>query len=49
MFGILMSLEPAVAALIGVMLLNEVLHAQQWAAIVCIVAASLGSTRRRKV
>jgi inner membrane transporter RhtA len=44
-FGILMSLEPAVAALIGVVLLGEILHAQQWAAIVCIVAASLGSTR----
>lgn len=44
-FGILMSLEPAVAALIGVLLLSELLHAQQWAAIICIVAASLGSTR----
>ncbi|MEU8109325.1 DMT family transporter [Nonomuraea muscovyensis] len=44
-FGILMSLEPAAAALIGVLLLNEILHLQQWAAIVCIVAASLGSTR----
>ncbi|MEV5327829.1 EamA family transporter [Nonomuraea sp. NPDC052634] len=44
-FGILMSLEPAAAALIGVLLLGEILHVQQWAAIVCIVAASLGSTR----
>jgi inner membrane transporter RhtA len=44
-FGILMSVEPAVAAMIGVLLLGEVLHAQQWAAVVCIVAASLGSTR----
>lgn len=44
-FGILMSLEPAVAALIGVLLLSELLHVQQWAAIICIVAASLGSTR----
>jgi inner membrane transporter RhtA len=44
-FGILMSLEPAAAALIGVLLLNEILHLQQWAAIGCIVAASLGSTR----
>ncbi|MFI7107965.1 EamA family transporter [Nonomuraea sp. NPDC050227] len=44
-FGILMSLEPAVAALAGVLVLGEVLHAQQWAAIVCVVAASLGSTR----
>jgi inner membrane transporter RhtA len=46
-FGILMSLEPAVAALIGVLLLGEFLQVQQWAAVVCIVAASLGSTRRR--
>ncbi|MEV4570789.1 DMT family transporter [Nonomuraea sp. NPDC049419] len=44
-FGILMSMEPAAAALIGVLLLGEILHVQQWAAIVCIVAASLGSTR----
>ncbi|GAA3650837.1 DMT family transporter [Nonomuraea antimicrobica] len=44
-FGILMSMEPAVAALVGVLLLSEFLHVQQWAAIVCIVAASLGSTR----
>ncbi|GAA2207961.1 DMT family transporter [Nonomuraea monospora] len=47
-FGILMSLEPAVAALIGVLLLSEILHVQQWAAIICIVAASLGSTRTRE-
>lgn len=45
-FGILMSLEPAAAALIGVLLLGEILGVQQWAAICCIVAASLGSTRR---
>ncbi|MFI7702750.1 EamA family transporter [Nonomuraea sp. NPDC049480] len=45
-FGILMSLEPAVAALIGVLLLGEFLDVLQWAAVVCIVAASLGSTRR---
>ncbi|MEV4475980.1 DMT family transporter [Nonomuraea salmonea] len=44
-FGILMSMEPAAAALIGVLVLGEILHVQQWAAIVCIVAASLGSTR----
>ncbi|GAA4524367.1 MULTISPECIES: EamA family transporter [Nonomuraea] len=44
-FGILMSLEPAAAALIGVLVLSEVLHVQQWVAVVCIVAASLGTTR----
>ncbi|MGP3913388.1 EamA family transporter [Nonomuraea sp. 10N515B] len=47
-FGILMSLEPAVAAMIGLLLLGEILHVQQWAAILCIVAASLGSTRKAK-
>ncbi|MFI7442456.1 EamA family transporter [Nonomuraea indica] len=44
-FGILMSLEPAAAALVGVLVLGELLHLQQWAAILCIVAASLGATR----
>lgn len=44
-FGILMSLEPAVAALVGVVVLSELLQVQQWAAIICIVAASLGATR----
>ncbi|MFD1542922.1 EamA family transporter [Nonomuraea guangzhouensis] len=47
-FGILMSLEPAMAALVGVVVLGEVLHTQQWAAIICIVAASLGTTRATK-
>ncbi|MGI5272167.1 EamA family transporter [Nonomuraea sp. CA-218870] len=44
-FGILMSLEPAAAALMGVLVLGEMLHAQQWTAVICIVAASLGVTR----
>ncbi|MCA2222279.1 EamA family transporter [Nonomuraea aurantiaca] len=47
-FGILMSLEPAAAALVGLLVLSEMLHAQQWAAIICIVAASLGTTRPTK-
>ncbi|HUR01930.1 MAG TPA: EamA family transporter [Nonomuraea sp.] len=47
-FGILMSLEPAMAALVGLVVLGEMLHAQQWAAIICIVAASLGTTRATK-
>ncbi|WP_407940498.1 EamA family transporter [Nonomuraea montanisoli] len=46
-FGILMSLEPAVAAMVGLVVLGEVLHLQQWAAIASIVAASLGATRSR--
>ena len=44
-FSILMSLEPAVAALVGVVLLGEILGARQWLAIGCVVAASIGSTR----
>lgn len=43
-FGILMSLEPAVAALIGFVVLSEALHRPQWIAILCVVAASAGAT-----
>jgi inner membrane transporter RhtA len=42
-FGILMSLEPAIAALFGLVILHESLTAIQCAAIVCVIAASLGS------
>jgi inner membrane transporter RhtA len=44
-FGILMSLEPAVAALVGLLLLGEVLDLREWAAIAAVVIGSLGSTR----
>jgi inner membrane transporter RhtA len=44
-FGILMSLEPAVAALIGLIVLHESLHWSQWIAVLCVVAASAGATR----
>jgi inner membrane transporter RhtA len=44
-FGILMSLEPAMAALIGLVVLGESLHASQWIAVLCVVAASAGATR----
>nr|WP_052477951.1 DMT family transporter [Kibdelosporangium sp. MJ126-NF4] len=44
-FGILMSLEPAVAALVGLVVLQESLHALQWVAVLCVVAASAGATR----
>jgi inner membrane transporter RhtA len=44
-FGILMSLEPAVAALAGLILLREALHWSQWIAVLCVVAASAGATR----
>lgn len=42
-FGIMLSLEPVVAALAGVVVLHESLPAQQWLAIGCIMAASIGS------
>lgn len=44
-FGILMSLEPAMAALIGLIALQESLHVSQWIAVLCVVAASAGATR----
>jgi inner membrane transporter RhtA len=44
-FGILMSLEPAMAALIGLVVLQESLHRSQWIAVLCVVAASAGATR----
>ncbi len=43
-FGLLMSLEPAVAALCGLLFLHERLGALQWLAIAAIVAASAGAT-----
>jgi len=44
-FGILMSLEPAMAALIGLIVLQELLAWSQWIAVLCVVAASAGATR----
>lgn len=43
-FSILMSLEPAVAALSGLILLGEGLTTRQMIAIACVMVASLGST-----
>lgn len=43
-FGILMSLEPAFATLMGILFLSESLMPTQWLAIGCIMAASAGST-----
>jgi inner membrane transporter RhtA len=42
-FGILMSLEPALAALAGFAVLGERLTALQWVAIGCVMLASIGS------
>ncbi|MFB4302883.1 DMT family transporter [Actinomadura sp. NTSP31] len=47
-FGILMSLEPAVAALVGVVVLGEILTGRQWAAIACVIVACAGATRGQK-
>jgi len=44
-FGVLMSLEPAVAALIGLVVLGEILHPVQWLAVLLVVTASAGATR----
>jgi inner membrane transporter RhtA len=42
-FGVLMSLEPAMAALSGMVFLGESLSGIQWAAVLCIMVASGGS------
>ena len=44
-FGIWMSLEPAVAALVGLVVLGEALAARQWLAIACVTVASAGAAR----
>ena len=43
-FGTLMSIEPALGALSGLLFLNEVLSFSQWMAISCIIMASVGAT-----
>jgi inner membrane transporter RhtA len=47
-FSILMSLEPAVAALVAMLLLAEFLSPVQWSAMACVVIASVGATRTGK-
>jgi inner membrane transporter RhtA len=44
-FSILMSLEPAAAALAGMLLLQEFLSPLQWTAVAAVTAASVGATR----
>ncbi|WP_240917046.1 EamA family transporter [Nocardioides sp. HDW12B] len=44
-FGILMSLEPAAAAMAGLLVLSEQLGVREWVAVVCVVVASAGVTR----
>ncbi|CAN5202522.1 EamA family transporter [soil metagenome] len=43
-FGILMSMEPAAAALAGMVVVGEHLLGVQWVAMACVVAASIGAT-----
>lgn len=43
-FGTLMSLEPAMAALSGMIFLNEHLNQTQWLALAAIITASMGAT-----
>ena len=43
-FSIILSLEPAIAALIGFAVLHEVLRPVQLVAMVCVIVASVGST-----
>jgi inner membrane transporter RhtA len=43
-FSVLMSLEPAVAAICGLLFLNERLSAAQWMAVALVIAASAGAT-----
>jgi len=44
-FSVLMSVEPAFAALSGLVFLGEHLSAREWIAIGCVVVASVGATR----
>lgn len=45
-YGTLSSLSPALAAITGMLLLGESIGAWQWAALVCIMLASVGVTLR---
>ena len=44
-FGIWMSLEPAVAALVGLVMLGQALAVSEWAAIACVMVACAGAAR----
>jgi len=43
-FSIMMSLEPAIAALAGLVILGELLSIWQWLAILLVIIASVGSS-----
>jgi inner membrane transporter RhtA len=44
-FGVLMSLEPAAAAIAGLIVLGQVLKANEWAGMALVIIASAGATR----
>lgn len=44
-FGVLMSLEPAAAAIAGLIVLGQVLKPNQWAGMALVIVASAGATR----
>jgi len=44
-FGVLMSLEPAMAALSGLVFLGQHLRLREWVAVVLVMVASVGATR----
>ena len=45
LFGVWMSLQPAVAALIGLAILSQRLRPAEWIGICCVVAASAAASR----
>src|SRR3954449_6324839 len=45
-FGVLMSLEPAAAALAGLIILDQVLKANEWAGMALVIIACAGATRQ---
>ena len=47
--SILMSIEPAAAALVGMLVVSEFLTGIQWLAVACVVLASIGATRSQPV
>ena len=48
MFGVLMSMEPAVAALAGLVILGETLTARQWGGVACVIVACIAVTLGRR-
>jgi inner membrane transporter RhtA len=49
LFGLLMSLAPVAGALVGLVMLHEAPTPRQWAAILCIVAATGGSSLAEEI